>query len=378
MKPEYQGLKLAIPGSTMLFGEHAVLRGARGLRAAVDRHVTMAFIPRQDRRIRIHSQGAVHEGPVDDPGHHPDLEYALKALERHRPVSGLDIVIRSDLGVMGLGSSAAIVAGVVVGLALLRDPVSPLDRNALYREGLAVIHAVTGQIGSGADLAASLWGGIVAVRGSEIVSFPADIPLTLAYSGYKTSTHRVVEQVNARAVENPEIYDPLFVQMTVLADQAVQAVRDQDWPGLGQLFGQYMECQRQLGVSDPELDRLCAALGQDPGISGAKIAGAGLGDCVIGLGTFANSDGNVQPGRLIHARIAPEGVRQIPLEREDMIAALTGSVRRPAKPEGRASAPVNIALVKYWGKRDGRLNLPVTDSLSVTLPWMTHTTVGQG
>ncbi|MCP4922569.1 MAG: diphosphomevalonate decarboxylase [bacterium] len=33
-----------------------------------------------------------------------------------------------------------------------------------------------------------------------------------------------------------------------------------------------------------------------------------------------------------------------------------------------AFAPTNIALVKYWGKRDLSLNLPKTGSLSVTLP----------
>ena len=32
-----------------------------------------------------------------------------------------------------------------------------------------------------------------------------------------------------------------------------------------------------------------------------------------------------------------------------------------------AFAPANIALVKYWGKRNGELNLPVTDSLSIDL-----------
>lgn len=32
-----------------------------------------------------------------------------------------------------------------------------------------------------------------------------------------------------------------------------------------------------------------------------------------------------------------------------------------------AYAPANIALCKYWGKRDARLKLPVTDSLSVSL-----------
>ena len=42
----------------------------------------------------------------------------------------------------------------------------------------------------------------------------------------------------------------------------------------------------------------------------------------------------------------------------------------------RAQAQPNIALVKYWGKRDGALNLPATGSLSVTLKSLwTRTTV---
>jgi len=39
----------------------------------------------------------------------------------------------------------------------------------------------------------------------------------------------------------------------------------------------------------------------------------------------------------------------------------------------RARARSNIALVKYWGKRDARLNLPATGSISLTLSSM-HTT----
>lgn len=35
---------------------------------------------------------------------------------------------------------------------------------------------------------------------------------------------------------------------------------------------------------------------------------------------------------------------------------------------GQAFAHTNIALIKYWGKRDTALNLPLTDSLSVGLP----------
>ena len=35
--------------------------------------------------------------------------------------------------------------------------------------------------------------------------------------------------------------------------------------------------------------------------------------------------------------------------------------------EATCTAPVNIAVIKYWGKRDSSLILPTNDSLSVTL-----------
>lgn len=47
---------------------------------------------------------------------------------------------------------------------------------------------------------------------------------------------------------------------------------------------------------------------------------------------------------------------------------LNKKIHIPINEMGRAFAPTNIALIKYWGKRDNALNLPITSSLSISLP----------
>ena len=60
----------------------------------------------------------------------------------------------------------------------------------------------------------------------------------------------------------------------------------------------------------------------------------------------------------------PEDLRR---RRAAVAAALEGRVPRAVPGLAKAFAPANIALVKYWGKRDGALHLPRTGSLSVSL-----------
>ena len=50
------------------------------------------------------------------------------------------------------------------------------------------------------------------------------------------------------------------------------------------------------------------------------------------------------------------------------LALLPDSTIPPVNKQAAAWASVNIALCKYWGKRDEVLNLPFSDSLSVLLP----------
>lgn len=57
------------------------------------------------------------------------------------------------------------------------------------------------------------------------------------------------------------------------------------------------------------------------------------------------------------------------MRKQDVIATILSEqlFADPAKNRGEAFASANIALCKYWGKRDTELNLPVTSSLSISL-----------
>lgn len=55
------------------------------------------------------------------------------------------------------------------------------------------------------------------------------------------------------------------------------------------------------------------------------------------------------------------------ITRQSVTRKLIDAGRMPAHESAVAYAASNIALCKYWGKRDVELNLPVTDSLSISM-----------
>lgn len=63
------------------------------------------------------------------------------------------------------------------------------------------------------------------------------------------------------------------------------------------------------------------------------------------------------------------------IRKADVVRMILGErARLPQRAEGRAFAPSNIALCKYWGKRNEELNLPITSSLSISLGTLGTTT----
>lgn len=295
------------PGSLTLLGEYAVLHGKAAIVAAVDKFILVSLIPHNDDTVYIRS--SLGELTVDRRQLRPlpPFEFILTALASKKLPTGCDVMIESDLpNAIGLGSSAAVTVSLLAAMnAWLK---TPLKKNNLWQEATNVIKAVQGQ-GSGADCAASIYGGVIAFRNQplHIVSLKNRPPIVVVYSGKKLTTARAIDVVNTRRQQQPTFYRDVDEKMDELALNAINIINTSDWRAFGRLLNEGQKLMITLGVNNKILDSLINQLREKPSIFGAKISGSGLGDCVIGIGTLSS---NVFPQNANEKNL---GVKQIPL-----------------------------------------------------------------
>jgi len=302
-------LAISAPGSLMLLGEHAVLFGFPCLVAAINRRVRVSIIPRNDGMVTIASALGDYEGDREDLPDHASFRFALGAL-RHIPLAmpgGLDIAIHADMSsTIGFGTSAAVTAAMVGALHV--SSMGNLSKESILQDSRAVIQRVQGR-GSGADVAASIYGGVVHYRMSDQaarVIYQQPQPVTALYSGYKTPTPEVIARVAEKWAGRSDNVMMLYKKIGDLVELGEATLRDGKHVEFGAIINQSHELMRELGVSTPELEECVAALRGVPGISGAKISGSGLGDCAIGWG---EANGSCSRFEQFDTVIEQEGIR---------------------------------------------------------------------
>ena len=256
---------ISAPGKMVLLGDYAVLEGGIALVAAVDRRAV-------GRRV-VAGEGApseVVEGVLEQI---PDAEVTPD--EVLIDTSGFMDPVRGKLGV---GSSAA-VAVVTAALGTGRGDETTL-RAALHGH-----RAANDGKGSGIDVAASFYGGVIATRHQpgEISPCPSkirDLHVSVLYAGKPASTKSLVTQCQAspKWKEWIEVLNPL-------AEQGVDAWFKQDSQKFMDIVARYGRAMAGLGrdagapiVTDTIQAIMDAAT--DLGAA-AKPSGAGGGDIVV-------------------------------------------------------------------------------------------------
>lgn len=290
-------IRVSAPGKLMLLGEHAVVHQRACLVTAMDArlHMTLelndddltATIDAPDVGV-AHAQRRISDLFADQQALAPGTRFIESTLAVFRDHFGLPrgvhISTRNDFAATkGLGSSSATVACTLFGLSTLFD--IDLAPRALFDLGLEAVLNVQ-RTGSGFDLAAAIYGGTLyyenrAARHIEPLDIPM-LPLVVAYSGVKADTPTYVRRVTQHLTDWPQTMNSIFDTMQQIVLDGRTALLDGDWSRLGELMDFQHGLAHAIGVDTPETVALVFAA-RGAGAYGAKLSGAGGGDCMIAL-----------------------------------------------------------------------------------------------
>ncbi|OGT22929.1 MAG: hypothetical protein A3C55_00890 [Gammaproteobacteria bacterium RIFCSPHIGHO2_02_FULL_42_13] len=277
-----ESFKATAPGSIMLMGEHAVLYGAAAIVCAIDRRIAVILTPRADNRICIMSERlGQYQTSIDAIELKDPFRFVLAAISQFETELsvGFDLIIQSQFSdKLGLGSSAAVAVAVVTVLLVWLK--KQKDQNRIYKLALDAVRHVQ-KLGSGADVAASVFGGINLYRTDpfQLQKIDAALPLHLIYVGYKTPTVEVVKRVKKTAES-----DAIYEKIGDIVQKGRMALQQKNIDAFAKLCSMHQALQAELGVSDAHIDALLTEALALPGLLGAKISGSGLGDCILVLG----------------------------------------------------------------------------------------------
>lgn len=273
-------LNISSPGKAFLIGEYAVLEGATAVVMAVSRRVKLYRTAGKMRPLVARARRAAAEylGRLDLISHSWEADSSALYHGRQK---------------LGLGSSAAVAAAAVastfyeVGEAIELPEV----RRRVFEVSNRVHEEFRGGRGSGADVAASVFGGIIAFRreatGQIHLSsweMPPEIRLVGVWSGQEASTCQMVRAVRRLRDSSHGRYRRLVEQMGLVADRfARDGSRDAN--ALFAAMQEYLDLMRRLGrlagvpIVTP-FASLVAQAAHDCG-GAAKPSGAGGGDIVV-------------------------------------------------------------------------------------------------
>ena len=336
-------MTIKVPGKLMVAGEFAVLMPNQHLAVtAVDRFVYATIEDATERELTLEDFGLKHlrwnyeQGKITVDLDDERLSFVKEAMEVTCTylkelgvgIDAFHLSIRSELddesGIKyGLGSSAAVVSAVVTAIMtrfLKEEP----DRNVIFKLA-AIAHVKTQGNGSGADIAASVYGGILEYSSfqaewlqekyekassiSELlaedwvylslkpIELPANVYFCVGWTGKPASTTKLVDIILKLKETNPTQFDT-FLQNS---EKAVHTLlKGLEEANLSLLFEGVKANRRALAevgeqanapVETPLLATL-SDLAEKLGGAG-KPSGAGGGDCGIAFMSTAEQAKNL-------------------------------------------------------------------------------------
>ncbi len=312
------------PGKLMLFGEHAVVYNHPCIVTAVDQrmYTTIEFIETQeflleapDVKVLDYKKNIKELGNGEIPKGAQFVEIAIKNFfEIYSLSQGIKVTTKSDFSSeFGFGSSSASTVCIVKALSELFE--LHLTNKEIFDISYKTVLDIQGK-GSGFDVAAAAYGGtLYFVTGGKIIEdlHIPNLPLIVGYSGIKADTVTLINSVKEFSNQNPKLVEGIYNSIELLVNKAKEEIENKNWEQVGILMSENQKLLKTLGVSVQKLDDMIDA-SLHAGGYGAKLSGAGGGDCIIALApTEKNKDVCAAiekvEGKILHVSTNAKGVR---------------------------------------------------------------------
>lgn len=311
------------PGKLLLFGDHSVVYAHPCISTAIDRRIYVTVTETDDQRYVLHApEVEIEEYELDllkDVEAIPKgAQYCQIALRNFKEKYGFDSGLRIEVKAgfsskIGFGSSSAATVAIIKALSQLKQ--LNLTQQEIFELGYKTVLDVKG-VGSGYDIATAAYGGTIYYeKNGEIIEDLGikNLPLIVGYTGIKADTADIVKEVRSRMNNGTNEVETLFNEITDIVKEVKELILNEEWNKVGELMDKNQEILSQLQVSSEILDKLNAA-SKEAGSFGAKLSGAGIGDCMITLASEVKrlnvENGIVQAGgKVIPVRTNVEGAR---------------------------------------------------------------------
>jgi len=339
---------VSAPGKLMLLGEHAVLFNKPCIVTAVNQRlrVTIEVLTAPEFQLNAPDINVVNYkkqmdeiGKGDIPKGAKFIEIAVKnflhiyhschSRERGNPVDinkaflgklrtvtikGIKITTKSEFSSeFGFGSSSASTVCTIKAMSELFN--LNLTQKEIFDLSYRTVLDVQGT-GSGFDVAAAVYGGtLYFVTGGKTIEPLAvrHLPLVIGYSAIKADTVTLINQVKEKARKYPGIIEGIYSSIAELVELAKIKLLENDLVSFGQLMNVNQGYLEALGVSNNKLANMIYAA-RLAGASGAKLSGAGGGDCIIAIAPEINRKSVKKAiikagGEIINVQANAQGVR---------------------------------------------------------------------
>lgn len=317
-------ITVSAPGKLMLFGEHAVVQGKPCIVTAVDQRLELKASKLTEPFFRLEAPDVEitnYQKPLSEVGKGEIPKGALfveiatrNFLAEHKIKGGVKFETVSQFkSTFGFGSSSASAVDTVKALSQLFN--IKLTNDEFFKIAYKTVIDIQG-VGSGFDLAAATFGGTIYYIYPGKVIEPLklkSLPLIVGYTGVKADTATLVKAVNAKRDKYPKIFKSIFDDIALIVEDAKVALVKKDYAKLGELMNMNQGYLEAMGVGSDKLANLIYAA-RNAGAYGAKLSGAGGGDCMIALAPEDKREAvekaiTAAGGQVIQVEVNTEGVK---------------------------------------------------------------------